>query len=157
MTAIARRLLSLTLPALVGFAVVFAMLLRAEAGPPETVAVAYAGPDDVAGDVFSAGRRVGLLWLAIGLAVAVVLRWTVARLKPKEGRPAPKPGSVRARLIMGLTGLASVVAALVDMYAASRGMMPVALAASGAIGLYFALGDDPERGSKRRGDEEPTP
>jgi hypothetical protein len=151
MTAAVRRSAAVVLPFLAGFLVMMLALLSAsaDAGPPG-VSVAYA-PEGV-DDVFSAGRRVGLVWLAFGFLVVIAIRWTVARLKPRPpapGKPAPKPNTVRARLIVALTGLGTVVAAAIDMYAASRGMAPLALAVGGALGMYFALGDDPERGSKR--------
>jgi hypothetical protein len=148
MTAAVRRSAAVVLPFLAGFLVMLLALLSAsaDAGPPGA-AVAYA-PEGV-DDVFAAGRRVGLIWLAFGFVVVFAIRWTVARLKPKPGKPAPAPNTVRARLIVALTGLGTVVAAAIDMYAASRGMAPLALAMGGALGMYFALGDDPERGSKR--------
>jgi hypothetical protein len=113
------------------------------------------GPDDV----FSDGRRAGFLWLGLMLGVAGLARYIVARLKPKDGI-APPPGSWRAKIILVATGAATVLTALIDMFAASRGYEPVATAALGAITLYFAAKDDPQRGSKRPrvvdGEEVPT-
>ena len=102
------------------------------------VGVAHAGTGADPGlgdvdDVFTAGRRAGFLWIAVGLGIAMAMRAIGTRLKPRDGAEPPA-GSWRAKLSIVLGGGFAVVAAVVDMYASSRGFAPVTTAAFGAMG-----------------------
>ena len=83
----------------------------------------------------------------------MAMRAIGTRLKPRDGAEPPA-GSWRAKLSIVLGGGFAVVAAVVDMYASSRGFAPVTTAAFGAMALYFGAGDDPARGSKRAPDDD---
>lgn len=135
--------LPLALSFAAAFVVTFALLAAAHADTGD------GGALDAADDVFSAGRRSGLLWLAIGLGVTVGLRAISVRLKPRADGTGPKPGSRRAKLSIIVGGLAMVLAAAIDMFATSRGMTPIMTAAGLAMAAYFGAADDPPRGSKR--------
>lgn len=140
MTARTARTLNLIVPALVGAAVMLALLASASADTGGDFA-----PVD---DAFSAGRRSGFLFVGLGLFAAVVFNAIRARLKPKGGEPAP--GTWRAKLSIVVGGALAVVTAGVDMFASSRGLTPITTAAFGAIALYYGSKDDLPRGSKRK-------
>ncbi len=141
-------------PFLVGSLATLAILLATYA----LAAADAGGGGDLApiDDAFTAGRRSGFLWIVLGLAIAAALQEVGARLKPSDGTK-PKPGSWRAKLSIAVGGGFAVTAALVDMFASSRGLTPITTAAFGAVALYYGAKDDPERGSKRAPDEEPAP
>ncbi len=114
------------------------------------------GPADALDDAFSASRRAGFLWLGVMVGIAAGLRELQARMRPREGEP-PRPGSFRARILLVASGGFVVVVALVEMYAASRGLAPVATAALGAVVLYYGAKDDPAPGSRRKAPTEDVP
>lgn len=149
---------SVLLPFFVAFGLVLALLLTVQsAAGADATGIAQAdsgGLVDEAGDVFSAGRRAGFLWLALGLFATIVFRAVLVRLKPKDGTPA---AGWRARLSLVIGGALAVVVAGIDMFASSRGLEPIATAATGAILLYYGGAADPARGSKRVEPEEGAP
>lgn len=123
-----------------------------------TAAIADAIPgSDQVDDVFTAGRRSGFLFVAIGIGIAALSQAVLVRLKPKTKDGSPAPDTWRTKLCV-VVGAASMVAlAVVDMFAESRGLTPVTTAAIGALGLYRHSKSDPERGSKRATEDEGAP
>jgi hypothetical protein len=143
-----------------GLCIVAALLGIATFEAFTRIAVAHASAGPVAvdaselpaiDDVFAAGRRTGFLWLGVMLAIVAAAEFVLVRLKPKDGTE-PKDGW-RGRLVIVFAGVSTVVLALIDMFAASRGFAPVATAAVGAVLYYRRSRPDPQRGSKRVEDD----